>query len=686
MTATVSYNLDAVVSSGDVEELGDGVTDKDFPCIDGYRLLRVIGQGGMSTVYLAEQVSLDRKVALKVMLPEALADEISRARFENEARIIARLEHPNIVGIHEVGRTGDGHPFYSMPWLSHGHLAQRKLAGDQPKIAAILRNLLQALDYAHVRGVVHRDVKAENVLFDDTDRPMLADFGIAQRRGSNPRLTNAGLAVGSTAYMPPEQARGLEVDRRADIYSLGVLTWEMLVGRLPYNAGDALSMALKHVQEPIPRLPAALKHWQDLIDCAMAKAPEQRYASANEMLVALDALETRTGKAFEAVEVPADYQPPATRAGQTAGLRKRLAIAAVALVAAAAGLAYVFEPHLGSTPQPATQTASPQGPVAPGDALPAPAGDAGQGVLPLVNAVTGHAAPSVDAYIANAEQQLRNGLLLAPPNGNAWDSLDAAWRTNPTHPETQRVTALLFDGLADAAERALREGNTALAATHFQRAQQLDIRRGGSGESVRLLQKRLDAALLQRLNALLAKPDTRKMAAALLADTRWMGRDAAQERALQARIASANDTKTQPSATEVAAQPTPELPAVVTAVTRAEYARFAQATGRAAADCGKGLFGRKRSWNNTGNDRKPVVCVSASDAQAYAAWLGAQDGQHYRLPSAGEARTLGTAASGWLTLCADRECSLRAISGKPQPLDADRGYTDVGILLARKQR
>ena len=105
----------------------------------------------------------------------------------------------------------------------------------------ILRSLLDALDYAHVRGVVHRDVKAENVLFDDADRPMLADFGIALRRGSNPRLTSAGLAVGSTAYMPPEQARGQEVDRRADIYSIGVLTWEMLMGQLPYNAGDALT-------------------------------------------------------------------------------------------------------------------------------------------------------------------------------------------------------------------------------------------------------------------------------------------------------------------------------------------------------------------------------------------------------------------------------------------------------------
>ena len=296
------------------------MSSNDHPQIDDYRILRVIGHGGMSTVYLAEQVSLGRKVALKVMLPEVLADEVSRGRFENEARTIARMEHPNIVGIHEVGRTADGLPFYSMPYLSRGHLAQRDLRGDQRKAAAVLRALLPALDYAHVRGVVHRDVKAENVLFDDADRPMLADFGIALRRGSNPRLTSTGLAVGSTAYMPPEQARGGDVDRRADIYSIGVLTWEMLVGRLPYNAGDALSMALKHVQEPIPRLPATLKHWQGFIDTAMAKQPAARYASAHEMLDALNALEARASRNFGIVEVPMPaIDTPSAAPGRPAG-------------------------------------------------------------------------------------------------------------------------------------------------------------------------------------------------------------------------------------------------------------------------------------------------------------------------------------------------------------------------------
>ncbi|GHB98178.1 serine/threonine-protein kinase [Thermomonas carbonis] len=650
------------------------------PDVDGYRIHRVIGHGGMSTVYLAEQTSLDRKVALKIMLAEALADEVSRARFENEARTIARLQHPNIVGIYEVGRTEDGLPFYSMPFLARGHLAQRHLRGDQPKVAAIARQLLQALDYAHVRGVVHRDVKAENVLFDEAERPMLADFGIALRRGSNPRLTNAGLAVGSTAYMPPEQARGQEVDRRADLYSMGVLTWEMLVGRLPYNAGDALSMALKHVQDPIPRLPAPLKQWQDFIDRTMAKRPEDRYASAQDMLVALDQLEARTGKTFVAVEVPTAVEmDPQAKPPRSSWKPWAVAAAALAVAGIAAFRFYPVERDVIHAPAAGTVSGTP------GGGLPSPQADARTGLLAGIGEGEGNA-EGLAAYLANAEQQMRDGNLLSPPNANAWDSLDAAWRVNATHPQTQQLTAQLFDALAEASDRALRAGDVAMSRTSFERARQLDSRRGGEGSAIALLRRRLDTALDTRLQALLGKRDIQG-ARQLLADTRWLELDPLRSRALLARVDVA--AKSAPAATTAATVVTatpaaPPAPVATIAVSREDYARFANATGRAAADCGKGVFGRKRSWNNTGNDRKPVVCVSAADAQAYAAWLGSQDQRRYRLPSAGEVRAQPTTpVSGWLTLCANRECSQRMASGKPRALDAGRGFEDVGIRLVR---
>ncbi|HQA01552.1 MAG TPA: bifunctional serine/threonine-protein kinase/formylglycine-generating enzyme family protein [Thermomonas sp.] len=663
------------------------MTDQTFPRIDGYKLLRVIGQGGMSTVYLAEQVSLDRKVALKVMLPDALTDGTNRARFENETRTIARLEHPGIVRIHEVGHTPENLLFYSMPYLSHGHLAQRKLAGDQPKITAILSQLLQALDYAHVRGVVHRDVKAENVLFDEADRPLLTDFGIALRRGSNPRLTNAGLAVGSTAYMPPEQARGQEVDRRADLYSMGVLTWEMLVGRLPYNAGDALTMAIRHVQEPIPRLPSVLKHWQPFIDKAMAKQPGDRFASAQEMLSALVQLEKQSGKAFAAVEVPAAFDASAqatSRATADTSRRRGLWLAAAGVVLLAAlGAAYYL--HLANQSTAAVIQPAAVAATQPATGLPAPTSSPASSSPVLALPATDRTDASIAAFVANAEEQLRTGQLLEPRNGNAWDSIEAAWHVAPTHPQTLRLTALLFDALGDRAERALHNGDTVTAKLAFTRAQTLDNRRGGTGTAISLLHARLDKALDERLTVQLAKPETRKTAQILLDQVAWLGLDPARKRNLQARISAAQNGPASASAqVTAAAAPVATTPVSIITVSRSDYARFATATARDAADCGKGFLGRSLRWNNTGNDRKPVVCVNAADAQAYARWLQAQDGHHYRLPSAGELRAQPTTpVAGWLSLCADHACTQRMTSGKLQALDSVRGYDNVGIRLAK---
>ena len=293
---------------------------RPLPEVPGYRVVRVIGEGGMSTVYLGTQLSLGREVAIKVMRPEALADEVSRRRFENEARTIARLEHPHIVGIHEVGRTADDLPWYSMPYLPRGHVGQRDLGGDPQRVREILRALLGALAFAHARGVIHRDVKAENVLFDEADRPLLADFGIALRRGHGTRVTMTGLAVGSTAYMAPEQARGEQVDHRADLYSVGVLGWEMLAGQLPYVADDALSMAIAHAQNPVPKLPPALRHWQRFFERALAKSPRKRFNDAAQMIEALDQVQPGGGRGQEAAQVgsgramnPRDYAFPSYR-------------------------------------------------------------------------------------------------------------------------------------------------------------------------------------------------------------------------------------------------------------------------------------------------------------------------------------------------------------------------------------
>jgi len=284
----------AVLCTTLVPEIEEGT--EALPAVRGYTLLKKLGQGGMASIYLARQDLLDRAVSIKIMDGVGV-DDVSRRRFENEACTIARLSHPGIVGIYEVGHTADGRLFYSMPFLPNGDLHQHiELTGKELRIVEVLRNLLHSLDYAHARGIVHRDVKPGNVLFDADNRPLLADFGIAMtRRSTDRRITSAGMVVGSAAYMAPEQAQGQVVDGRADLYSVGVLAYELLTGQLPYRSDDPLALALMHAQWDIPRLPSAHWHWQAFIDRAMAKSPEQRFQNAQEMLRALRRIGDRSG-------------------------------------------------------------------------------------------------------------------------------------------------------------------------------------------------------------------------------------------------------------------------------------------------------------------------------------------------------------------------------------------------------
>ncbi|HZX89777.1 MAG TPA: bifunctional serine/threonine-protein kinase/formylglycine-generating enzyme family protein [Rudaea sp.] len=282
-----------------------------LPHIAGYDISRRLGRGGMADVYLAMQASLSRPVAIKVLAVERTSAETSDAqgrpqgedfeetvaRFEREARTIARLDHPHIVSIFDVGRTDDGKLYYVMPYLPNGDLSTRDLREDETAIVAVVRALCRALGYAHTLGVVHRDVKPENVLFDKLDRPLLADFGIALATHQSARVTREGSTMGSSGYMSPEQARGHSIDGRADLYSLGVVAYEMLCGDLPFHGPDALAVALAHVEQPVPRLRSARRHWQEFIDRAMAKSPAERFQTAAQMEAALDTIAAQLGDA-----------------------------------------------------------------------------------------------------------------------------------------------------------------------------------------------------------------------------------------------------------------------------------------------------------------------------------------------------------------------------------------------------
>jgi serine/threonine-protein kinase PpkA len=279
--------------------------------IPGFDIGGEIGEGAMATVYLARQRSLERKVALKIMAATLAADPTFCERFLREGRTLARLSHPHTVTIHDIGNVDDLY-YMAMEYLPNGTLKERVAAGISAEQGLVyVRQIASALGYAHAQGLVHRDVKPANILFRANGSAVLSDFGIAKSLDDRTQFTQAGFAVGTPSYMSPEQARGLEIDGRADLYALGVVLYELLVGKLPYNGTDALSTALAHLTEPLPELPIHHGRYQHILARLLAKDREDRFADAAELIAALDNLPSENPDATMVRALPL---PPADMA------------------------------------------------------------------------------------------------------------------------------------------------------------------------------------------------------------------------------------------------------------------------------------------------------------------------------------------------------------------------------------
>jgi serine/threonine-protein kinase PpkA len=618
--------------------------------IPGYRITRQLGQGGMATVYLAVQNALDREVAIKVLGADRAPSEDLIKRFENEARVIAKLDHPHIVSIYEVGRASSGHLYYTLPYLPNGDLSGRQDAGDQHRVIEILRCLAQALGYAHQHGIVHRDVKPENVLFDKLDRPQLADFGIALARHSDVRVTREGATLGSTGYMSPEQARGQVLDGRSDLYSLGVMAYELLTGDLPFHGPDALSVALAHVEQPVPRLPPQRRPWQPLMDKLLAKDPAQRYATAEELLAGLDAVERELQQRRVAPVVTAWRERvrewPASIWVGVASIAGTLILLAMLLWPKgeqSPEARFVTVPSLGET------------------AIAADADDPAAKTAESPEAVAAAAAVRLTGLLDKAVRQLNDGKLVTPAGDNAAESYLAALALEPANATAREGMNGVFAALGEHIDQALQSGDTDGVRNHYEQARLLADRAqlrespawtGFLAGRQTLFEKRLQAALQagssQQLAAL--KPAAELLAqdqAALLA--RWQ--DAERELATRTRQRS----ELEPALVYVPVDIDGNRLGHAfelgrTEVTRAEYARFVRATGRAAARCREPLrpLSRLKSleWRDPDfaqDEDEPVVCVSWQDANAYARWLSNETGARYRLPT--EAEWLHAAAS-----------------------------------------
>ncbi len=402
--------------------------------IPGYTIETEIGRGGMATVYLATQQLLDRKVALKIMTPSLAADDSFCQRFVKEGKTIAQFKHPNIVTIYDIGAF-ESHYYMAMEYIGGGTLKERIRDGSAVKEPlSVVRQIALALGYAHTRGFIHRDIKPANILFQEDGSAVLSDFGIAKDMASDEQLTRMGFTVGTPEYMSPEQALGRDVDGRSDLYSLGVVFYEMLAGRKPFLARDAFAVALMHANQPPPPLPDSAKAFQPVVDRLLAKDPRERYATAADLLQAIE--RSQAPAILDASTVPTEVlalsEPPAgpdrplqrgAEARFSALKRWPIPAAAMALVAAAG---VYFYPTLVSyqEPAPSVPSSSLQGPIV--DTPRAMSPSTGEG---------GELSPSVQARVERlldvAEAHAAIGRLTEPPGSNAYDAYKLVLQIDP---------------------------------------------------------------------------------------------------------------------------------------------------------------------------------------------------------------------------------------------------------------
>ena len=582
---------------------------RPFPVVPGYHIERPLGEGGMAHVYLATQLSLDRQVAIKVVRFAGPDSEALSTRFENEARTIAQLEHPSIVGVFDVGRTIDGLPYYTMAYLPNGDLAKADIHGDNERIAEILETIARALGFAHAQGVIHRDVKPENVLFDREHRARLADFGISRSMHRSVRVTEEGYAPGSAAYMSPEQSRGALVDARSDLYSLGVVAFELLSGTTPYQRTDPVAMALAHHELPIPRLPSHQSQWQPLIDKALAKQPDARFQTAEEFIAALMLLKNN----LAATRIDPALALPVARTSAHPYLVWALLVVSMVAVGGLLWRQYSAMPSVASSMAAARASSS--------------------------------EAARQDPLLAELPARIEARHWFEPATGSASNLLaDALAKSrSPQHLQVADDFVVAVGAVIVEAIQSARDA-PALALLDKLRAF-VGSQTLGERKSVVRTEAMIHAALDQRLRLAESEQNVDMVAAldsALLVDPelapRWQqlatawspGRVVQDERGPPMRVI------------DVAGVP---VAMMAHEVSRSDYSRFQTAMPSTPARCrplGSALgLVQRHDWRDPGFKQAaqhPVVCVSAADARSYARWLSAQTGQRYRLPTLAEWR------------------------------------------------
>lgn len=667
------------------------MTSKDTHIkIPGYRIIRQIGEGGMSVVYLAYQESLKREVALKIMRP-VIADEGNVVkRFKQEAEIIAKLYHPNIVSIYDVGSVDEYTLFYAMPYLQHGDLTGFAYHNDE-ELIKVMSGLCQGFAYAHAQGVVHRDIKPENILFDQFGNVKIADFGIALSSGKR-RFTKDQRIIGSIHYLSPEQARSKHVDARSDIYGLGAILYEILTGKPVFDAPDDLAIMMAHVESPVPRLPNKLAHWQDIIDRCLAKSPNQRFQSMQALQNAIEQL------------------TPQIKQGPIKQLKAwpYLMVSLLLLMAMAVWQLWPTGDSFNSEMRP-KQTEIQLNKDKTADFV---RGQPAQTTAIEHDELATNQEPqlspqTVSRLLDQAKQNIQRKQLTTPDDNNALDKLLKVLADQPQHGEAKTLLSDINDGYFELAYQSVLANNYAQAEQFAESVTTVRHKVALANESLlKYLANNSEMTVSLLLGSLSKQVRTavannnKTLATRLIELTDVLMPDhqiVIELNEVLNNMPDSGQVVTDRMGIKSVLITPPAGQAInygfyvtLTEVTRAQYQQFRQATERPLQKCKSvlksNLIFSARNLDNVGfpyDDDMPAVCVSWQDATDYASWLSQQSGHTYRLPTLAEWQLLASQTDR-------KSCGQQNLAGREFPdkkeavsyYDCDDGYPHLAPVRA----
>lgn len=640
--------------------------------IPGYKIIRKIGEGGMSVVYLAYQESLKREVALKVMRPIITDEENVVRRFEQEAEIIAKLYHPNIVNIYEVGHIDDDILYYSMPFLQHGDLTSFAYHDDE-QLIEVMAGICDGLAFAHTQGVVHRDIKPENILFDQFGHVQLADFGIALSTGRR-RFTKDSRVIGSVYYMSPEQAQSKHVDARSDIYGLGAILFEILTGEPIFEKESDFAMMMAHVNEPIPELPADLAHWQPVINKCLAKSPNHRYQNVTALKEAILAI-----------------KPNSKVTTQNSWLKPITIIASFAVIGLLSVMLWQYKNNENTAEEYAVVVQQQEVlPKSDNSIASRPLHEDDSAEITVVNNLT---AIEVDGLIQKAQQNINNKHLTTPRDDNALDQLLLVLKNIPNHEKASSLLSDVLAGYYELVYQSVLNNNHEQAMGFAESVSEVRHRTILTHETLyavleqntELERSLLLGAIAEKVTAA-KQSNNRQQATRLIAlvDAVIPGHEIINElNSVMQKIPKPGHLITDSEGLISVIIP-PEINgvkghlknAIAVSQTEVSYALFDQFVvannheiQRCKSPIGSNMIFSQRNYSKPGfavHENTPVVCITWNDANLFIKWYNQLTGEKYRLPSPLEWRHLIK-----LSQIKHPNCGQANMAGKEFPADEE---------------